>query len=617
MNREPLDFAPARVELTERADGTTIVRSPMALEPYVSCVTEWLRAHAERAPEQVFLAERVAEREGFSEHTYRAIWDATQRAAGWLLERGASVRRPLMILSDNSVDNAVLQLAAQHVGVPVAPISPAYSLMSRDHAKLRAIAELVRPAVAFVDDPARFAAALSALESADDFEPAWVCSVDPPAGFSRMDELVEHAADLASVERAHGRIGPESIAKILFTSGSTGEPKGVINTHRMLTSNQQMIAQLWRFLATRPPVLVDWLPWNHTFGANHNFFMVLRNGGALYINDGKPVPALVGRTVENLRRVAPTLYFDVPRGFEMLLPHLERDEALRTKFFSRLDLMFYAGAALPQSLWDRMERVSRLARGTSPVPMVSAWGATETSPLVTSVHFPIPRAGVIGLPAPGVELKLVPDGTKLEMRVRGPNVTPGYFRRDDLSDDAFDEEGFYKIGDAGRFADPRRPERGLIFDGRVAESFKLTTGTWVHAGTLRIQAVAACSPVVSDAVVTGHDRDEVGLLLIPNLEACRRVSGDSGEDLATLLAHPEVWSVIREGLGTHNASAGGSSQRIARARFLLEPLSIDATEITDKGYVNQRAVLERRAADVEALYRGAPGSVILGSSPAP
>ena len=397
-------------------------------------------------------------------------------------------------------------------------------------------------------------------------------------------------------------MGPDTVAKILFTSGSTGEPKGVINTHGMLTSNQQMIAQVWPFLDAQPPLLVDWLPWNHTFGGNHNFNMVLRNGGTLLINAGKPVPQLVHHTVRNLRELPPTLYFDVPRGFDVLLPHLEKDAALRERFFSRLSLVFYAGAALPQSLWDRMEKVSLMERDT-PIPMVSAWGSTETSPLVTSVHFPIPRAGVIGLPAPGCTLKLVPNGGKLEMRVKGPNVTPGYWKQPALTEKAFDEEGFYLIGDAGRFEDPDTPEKGIVFDGRVTENFKLTTGTWVHVGTLRITLVAACSPVVQDAVITGHDRDEVGMLIVPSVPACREVAGLSDEaPLADVMASDAVREVIARGLAAHAATHAGSSQRATRAMVLLEPPSIDEGEITDKGYLNQRAVLERRAADVDALY---------------
>ncbi len=612
--RGELAFAPARVRVVERPDGGRLVTCPTPLAPCEPAVTRWLARWASEAPDRPFLLERDA-RGALVTATYAEVHARVVAAARGLLALGAGPERPLVLLSGNSIWHAVLSLAAQHVGVPAVPVSVAYSLLSRDHAKLRRIVELVDPAAVFVEDAAPFAPALAAVDlrratviAARSIPDGSVPDGAVPDGAVSVDALLARAPG-PEVEAAHAAVGPDTIAKILFTSGSTGEPKGVINTHRMLTSNQQQIAQCWPFLEDRPPVLVDWLPWNHTFGGNHNFFMVLRNGGTLLINQGKPVPALVEQTIENLRALPPTLYFDVPRGFDVLLPHLERDDALRERFFSRLGLVFYAGAALPQSLWDRMEAVSLRARST-PIPMVSAWGSTETSPLVTSVHFPIPRAGVIGLPAPGCEIKMVPNGGKLEMRVRGPNVTPGYWRQPALTAAAFDEEGFYKIGDAGRFEDPDAPEKGIVFDGRVTESFKLTTGTWVHVGTLRVEVVAACAPVVQDAVITGHDRDEVGMLVVPSLEGCRDVAG-LGPDapLEALVAHPEVRRRIAEGMASH-ARAGGSSQRVTRALVLLEPPSIDAGEITDKGYLNQRAMIERRAADVAALYAGEDPRVI-------
>lgn len=579
----PLELAPPRVEVVPRPDGTTIVRSPVPLAPHAKRVTDWLVRWAKERPDTTFLAERKGG--DVLRVSYASAYHHVLATASSLLAMRASAERPLMILAENSIAHALLSLAAQHVGIPAVPVSPAYSRMSTDHAKLRAIFELVRPAILFVDDRDAHAPALAKLP------------LEGVRVFSETDAsaLYESTVDEA-VTDAHLGVGHATVAKILFTSGSTGEPKGVLNTHGMLTANQQMIAQCWPFLEARPPVLVDWLPWNHTFGANHNFHMVLRHGGTLHINHGKPVPALAQLTIENLREVSPTLYFDVPRGFDVLLPFLERDAKLRDRFFANLDLVFYAGAALPQSLWERMEAVSVAARG-EPVRMVSAWGSTETSPLVTSVHFPIPRAGVIGLPAPGCEIKLVPNAGKLEMRVRGPSVTPGYLGRPDLTAEAFDDEGFYKIGDAGRFEDPEHPEQGLVFDGRVSESFKLTTGTWVHAGTLRVALVAACSPVVQDAVVTGHDRDAVGALFFKSPH-----EWDACED-------PRA--VIEAGLRAHNERCGGSSQRVARALVLDEPPSIDAGEITDKGYVNQRRVLERRAAEVERLYAGGEGVIVV------
>jgi feruloyl-CoA synthase len=415
-----------------------------------------------------------------------------------------------------------------------------------------------------------------------------------------------------AVERAYAATGPATVAKILFTSGSTGVPKGVLNTQRMMCSNQQAILQVWPFLSERAPVLVDWLPWSHTFGGNHNFNMVLFHGGTLFIDDGKPAPGLLARTLASLRAHAPTLYFNVPRGFDMLAGHLERDDELRARFFSRLDVLFYAGAALPQSVWARIERVALVARGR-PVFMSSAWGATETAPLVTSLHYEVSRAGVIGLPAPGCELRLVPRAGTYELRVRGPGVTPGYLGRPDLSADAFDEHGAYITGDAGRLADPEEPSRGVVFDGRIAEDFKLTSGTWVQAGKLRLAAISAAGGVAQDVVVVGEGRDAVSLLVFPSVAACRALVGDEegAQELSALIGQPEVRAALCDGLAAYNRAHKASSRRIDRALLLASPPRIDAGEITDKGYLNQRAVIERRAARVEQLYATPPTAEVI------
>ena len=415
-----------------------------------------------------------------------------------------------------------------------------------------------------------------------------------------------------AVDAAFARVGSDTVAKILFTSGSTGQPKGVINTQRMMCANQESAAAAWTFLADHPPVIVDWLPWNHTFGGNHNFNMMLRHGGTLYIDAGKPVPALIGRTVANLREVSPTVYFNVPRGYAVLLDHLEKDEALQRSFFARLDLLFYAAAALPQTLWDRLERLGTKVRGRK-VPFISSWGLTETAPAVTMVHFPIDRPGNIGVPGPGMAVKLAPVGDKLEIRVKGPNVTPGYYKAPDLTAKAFDEEGWLRTGDAVRFADPADPAAGLLFDGRVAENFKLSSGTWVNVGMLRPQVIAAGAPVIEDAVITGHDRDEVGLLIFPSLAGLRSLCPELGADarLEDMLGRPAVRAALAEGLARHNRAAQGSSMRIARALLMTEPPSIDANEITDKGYLNQRAVLTKRAALVERLHAEPPAADVI------
>ena len=455
--------------------------------------------------------------------------------------------------------------------------------MSKDHAKLKGIIKLLKPGLVFAQDAAKFAPALAATG----------------ATATPIAELLD-ARPGARIDSAFAAIGPDSVAKILFTSGSTGSPKGVINTHRMLCSNQQSWAQLWPFVERTPPVLCDWLPWNHTFGGNCNFNMVLRNGGTLHVDGGKPAPGLVETTVRNLREVSPTMYFNVPRGFDLLLPFLETDAELRRSFFRNLDVIFYAAAALPQNLWERLEALA-IAENGGRLSMLSAWGSTETSPMATSVHYHIERAGVVGNPGPGTELKLVPSGGKLEVRVRGPNVTPGYYRRDDLTKAAFDEEGFYRIGDAMKFADERDPAKGITFDGRVAEDFKLMSGTWVHVGAVRVRLIAACDPLVQDAVITGHDREEMGALVFVNPAAAKSL----GLDAAGVRAR------LRAALEKLHAESTGSSTAPVRLLVLEEPPSIDANEITDKGYINQRAVLEARAALVERLHAGTPEVVTL------
>ena len=574
-----LRFAPALAEVEKRPDGSTLLRSPQKLGAHARAAGEWLIRWAREEPERVFLAERTSTNasgvgDAWRTVTYAQALESVRRIGQSLLDRGLGAERPVAILSDNGVDHGLLALGAMHVGVPVVPVSPAYSLMSKDFAKLRYIFDLVRPGLVYASDPAKFAAALQAVGATS----------------SSIESLLENP-ETARVDEAFSRVGPDTTAKILFTSGSTGTPKGVINTQRMLCASQQALAQGWPFVEERPPVLVEWLPWNHTFGGNHDFNLVLRNGGSLYVDGGKPMPGLIDTTARNLKEIAPTIYFNVPRGFDLLLPFLEQDAALRRNFFRRLDVIFYAGAALPQNLWERIEALAVAEKGGK-LAMLSAWGSTETSPLATQVHFHIERAGVIGLPIPGCELKLVPSAGKLEARVRGPNVTPGYYKRGDLTREAFDDEGFYRIGDALKFADPAAPAKGLLFDGRVAEDFKLTTGTWVHAGAVRVRLIAAGNPFIQDAVITGHDLDEVGALLFLSPAA---------KDMKPEAIAEKLKQALRS-----LASEGGSSTHPVRLIVMAEPPSIDANEITDKGYINQRAVLERRSALVAKLYQGGP-----------
>jgi feruloyl-CoA synthase len=558
-----------------------LLRAGHPLDAYDRAVGDWLVRWAARAPDRRFLAERAGD--GWRSISYAEALDAVRRIGESLLARGLTSSTPVAILSDNSVNHALLALGAMHAGIPVAPISPAYSLVSKDHAKLRAIFDLLQPGLIFAEDAARFAPVLERVGVAA----------------TPLDALLDSTPG-ERIDRAFSAVGPDTIAKILFTSGSTGTPKGVINTQRMLCSNQQAWAQIWPFLDTAPPVFCEWLPWNHTFGGNATFNMVLRNGGTLYIDGGKPAPGLIETTVRNLREVSPTLYFNVPRGFDLLLPFLESDADLRRSFFSRLEILFYAGAGLPQSLWNRLAALAA-AEGGGRLSMLSGWGSTETAPLATCVHYPIDRPGVIGNPAPGIELKLVPSGDTHEVRVRGPNVTPGYYRSPDLTREAFDEEGFYRMGDAMKLADPEEAAKGLVFDGRVAEDFKLQSGTWVRVGAVRLTLIAACSPLIQDAVITGHDREDIGALVFVNPSAVRALGLDEAA----------VHAQLQMTLAQLHADATGCSTAPSRLLVLADPPSIDEGEITDKGYINQRAVLTRRASHVDALHAGGPGTILV------
>ncbi|QDF40739.1 feruloyl-CoA synthase [Bradyrhizobium symbiodeficiens] len=595
-------FATPRTVAEHRADGSIVLRSPEPLRDGARCVGDWLEQWARQTPDTIFLAERGHVEAPWTTVTYAQAQHRVRAAASWILAQGLSAERPLAILSDNSIDHALFALAAQHVGVPSAAISPAYSLMSKDFDKLKSMVALLDPGAIYVSATKSFAAALAAIKP---LHTAQIISGN--AGDGDGDALafrtIAATPESPDVATAFAAVTPDTIAKFLFTSGSTGTPKAVINTQRMLTSSQQAKAQTWTFLqqGRGDLVILDWLPWSHTFGANHNFNLVLRNGGSLYIDGGKPAPGLFATSLANLRSVMPTVYFNVPRGFDMLIAALRGDEELCRRFFGEVKFAFYAGAALPQNLWDALEELSLKTVGHA-LPMVSAWGSTETSPLATDCHFLAERSGNIGVPIPGTELKLVTSGDKLEVRVRGPNVTPGYWKAPELTSQAFDEEGFYLIGDAVKLADSARPERGLFFDGRVAEDFKLNSGTWVNVGTLRVAGIAALAPLAQDIVVSGHGGDEVRFLVIPNIAACRIHAG-LGEtaDVNEVLAHDKVRSAIAQGLAKLRRQGPNSSGHATRALLLAEPPSVDGGEITDKGYINQRAVLTRRADAVARL----------------
>jgi feruloyl-CoA synthase len=604
----PIAYGTPDIACEQRADATMVLRSRTPLGAYDPSLAGMFRTAVATAPDRTFLAERDAAG-AWRRISYADARRMVDAIAAALIERGLSAERPVMILSGNAVDHALLMLAGFSAGVPVAPISVAYSLQSQDHAKLKHIAELLAPGMVYVADTGPFAKALAALDLAG-AEVVASRNSQNHDGVTAFDDLARTTPGpaLAAAVRA---IRPDTIAKFLFTSGSTGLPKGVINTHGMLTANQQQVLQLWPFVAEAPLTLVDWLPWNHTFGGNHNFNLVMRHAGTLHIDGGKPVPGLIDETVRNLGDISPTILFNVPVGYAALLPYLERDEAFARTLFARLRLIFYAGAALPQDLWERLEAVSARATGER-VPMTSSWGMTETAPMATMAHFLIDRAGPVGVPAPGIEIKLVPNANKLEVRVRGPNVTPGYWKRRDLDEAAFDEEGYYLPGDAVRFSDPTNPGAGIVFDGRLAEDFKLTTGTWVYVGALRVGALAAASPALQDAVVVGENRAFVGLLAWPNVAGCRKLAGAGAPtEVAELIRHPAVRDHVCSTLKRWNATHSGTSQHVTRVLLLADPPSIDANEITDKGYINQRRAIERRKADVERLFANPPDEAVI------
>jgi feruloyl-CoA synthase len=587
------------VEIEERADGTLLVHSPEALGEYPRHLTERLDHWARAAPDRSFMARRDATG-AWQRVTFADMLDRARCLGQALLERGLNAERPLIILSENDLEHAALATAAQYVGVPFAPVSPAYSLVSKDFGKLRYIVRLLTPGMVYAADGARYG---TAIEAAVPAGVEVVVGRRPPAGrpATTFRELLNTHATRA-VDAAHAAIAADTIAKFLFTSGSTQAPKGVINTHRMLCSNQQVIAQAFPFMAEEPPVLVDWLPWNHTFGGNHNYGIALYNGGTLYIDDGKPMQPLMQETLRNLREIPTTIYFNVPKGFEELVHALAGDESLRRTFFSRLRMMFYAGAGLPKPVADQLYAIAERHCGER-VGIYTGLGMTETAPFAIGAVRIGSVAGAIGNPAPGVTMKLVPNMGKLELRYRGPCVTPGYWRAPELTAAAFDEEGFFRSDDAVRFLDRTDPSRGFVFDGRIAEDFKLSTGTWVSVGPLRTAALVEGAPHVHDVVITGHDRDEVGLLIFPRLDSCRRLAGLGQEAHARAVVDSQpVRAFFTAMIERLYAQGTGSTNRVARALILAEPPSIDVGEVTDKGSINQRVVLAHRAADVERLY---------------
>jgi len=609
LGNTALTLGPYAGAAEQRADGCWLLRSLDPLREYPVRYTEYLARWASERPSSLLLAQRNAAGE-WRKLTYAAAYEQIQRIASALLQRGLSADRPLMILSGNSIEHALLTWAAMHIGVPAAPVSPAYSLVDPEVTRVKHAVTLLTPGLVYAEDATAFDSAVTRAVPPETEVVALKGRFSSRA-HTPFENLICEAS--AEVERTHRAVSADTVAKFLFTSGSTRMPKAVVNTHRMLTSNQQMHTQCYPFLGDEPPVLMDWLPWHHTAGGNANMGVVLSNGGTMYIDAGKPTEAGMSQTVANLREVATTVYYTVPRGLEMLVDELRRDASLRERFFSRLRLIFPAGAALPRPVQDGVEEMSLQVTGRK-VPMTMGLGMTETAPFAISAHLPEWQAGVIGLPAPGVEVKLVPIGDKLEVRYRGPSITPGYWRQPDLTSEAFDIEGYFCSGDAAMFLQPDAPEKGLRFNGRIAEDFKLSSGTWVNVGALRSAALVAGAPYVQDVVLTGHDRDELGMLVFLGAGArrlCPHLDTDATYDRVATDAETQAW--LRSLLEQLATRAGGSSQRIVRALILEQPPSIAAGEVTDKGSINQRAVLQSRRTAVETLYSSArdPRVVVL------
>ena len=552
--------------LAERRAGNIYLRSPDPLPAYPRKLTERLDHWAAHAPERVFLAQRGADG-AWRRLTYAQARSRARRVAQALIERRLSAELPVAVLSGNDFAHALIHLGALYAGVPYAPVSPAYSLLSKDFAKLKHVMRLLTPGLVFASAREPFQAAIAAAV---------------PGGAEVVYEVqkLEAGEATGAVDEAHARVGPDTIAKFLFTSGSTGEPKAVINTQRMWCSNQAMISHMFAFFEDEPPVIVDWAPWHHTAAGNHDFGLVIYNGGSYYIDEGKPLPGAIETTVRNLREIAPTWYFNVPRGYEVLLPYLRTDKELRENFFSRLKLLWFAGAGVSQPVFDEVKALAYETCGEE-ILFLTGLGSTETAPFAMGRMWETKDVTNMGLPPPGVEIKLVPAQDKLEARLKGPSITPGYWRQPELTAQAFDEEGYYRLGDSFVLANEERPIEGLLFRGRLAEDFKLATGTWVQVGPLRARFIAHFAPWVRDVVIAGEGRNELAALVFPAMDFSEQ---DFLEKLKTL-------------------PSSGSSNRIARATLLKQPPSLDAGEVTDKGTINQKAVLKARVALVEELYK--------------
>ncbi|MCP9755457.1 feruloyl-CoA synthase [Lacihabitans sp. CCS-44] len=591
-------FGPTSTTKTVLDDGSILLKLDQELGDFPEKITEKLIYWAEKTPDKIFIARRRSLTENdWEKLTYAETLQKVNAIGQYLLNLNFSKDETIVILSENSIEHALLALAALHVGITYTPISPPYALVSNDFGKLKHCLGLMTPKLVFAQNAKHYA---KALELTKELFPEVQILTAENSSETDFSETI-NTNITAEVEKAFEKVNGDTVAKVLFTSGSTGLPKGVINTHKMWCANLQQITQVFSFMQNEPPVFIDWLPWNHTFGGNHNFGLTLYNGGTLYLDEGKPTARGIESTVQNLREISPTAYFNVPKGFEMLIPYFENEPKLREKFFQNLNILFYAGASLAQPVWNRLEELAMETIGEK-IPIITGLGCTESGPSAMFASWGGSFSGLLGVPVAGMEVKLAKDGDKMEARYKAPNVTTGYWRNIEETSKAFDEEAYYKTGDAVRFVDENEPSKGLVFDGRIAEDFKLSTGTWVNVGVLKAKIISAGSPIVQDVVIAGLDKEYIGVILFLNADSCRNLIGENLENKEAYL-HEKVHHFLGEMLEKFNAQSTGSSTRVERIIIAVEPPSIDLGEITDKGSLNQRAVLKHRADLVEELFK--------------
>jgi feruloyl-CoA synthase len=616
MNAEvlPVNVVTYDVSVEQRGDASMLIRSTGELPEYAAKMTDKLEYWAAETPDTVLIAQRTEDKHHWETVTYAEALVKVKHLSQYLLNQNLSAERPIVILSGNSISHLLLGLAAMYAGIPYAPISTAYSLISTDFGKLRYITDKLTPGLVFIENLGPYRDAIDAVMPSD-------CSVLATEAAHGVDDfgfdLTLFADALTTpvtdeVAHANAAVDGDTIAKLLFTSGSTGMPKGVINTQRMICANQEMIGSYLQFVKEQPPILCDWLPWNHTFGGNKNTGLVIYNGGSLYIDGGKPVPRGIAETVANLREIAPTIYFNVPKGYELLVKELKQNPDMAGVFFSNLQGLFYAGAGLAQHVWDDLLELSVHYTGRK-VPILTGLGATETAPSAMFTSIEESASGVVGVPVPGVELKLVPNQGKLEVRVKGVSIMPGYWRDEAQTAKAFDEEGYYCLGDALKFIDEEKPSRGFYFDGRVSEDFKLDTGTWVSVGTLKAHMIHEFAPYIQDVVIVGRDRGFISALVFPDVEHCRNLIDieEGSLSLEQIVNHEAVRQVFSDHLSSMAEKSTGSSTRIKSLVLQSRPADIDAHEMTDKGSLNSNAVIANRADIVEDIYSATPSSQVI------